>query len=52
VMALGFAVLNRQHANPLASRGRINLALMRELNEPDGKPLHLRGAHFPWKSRN
>jgi hypothetical protein len=52
VMALGFAVLNRQHAHPLASRGRINLALMRELNEPDGKPLNLPGTRFPWRSRN
>jgi hypothetical protein len=52
VMALGFAILNRQHAHPHASRGRINLALMRELNEPDGKPLNLPGTRFPWRSRN
>jgi hypothetical protein len=52
VMALGFAVLNCQHAHPVVSRGRINLALMRELNEPDGEPLRLPGTRFPWKSRN
>ena len=52
VMALGFAVLNRQHAHPVTARGRIDLALMRELNEPAGEPLNLPGTRFPWKSRN
>jgi hypothetical protein len=49
-MALGFAVLNSQHAHPVTARGRINLALMRKLNEPPGEPLHLPGVRFPWKS--
>jgi hypothetical protein len=38
VMALGFAVLNRQHAHALASVGRINPTLLYELNNLAGPP--------------
>ena len=38
VMALGFAVLNRQHAHALASVGRINSTLLYELNNLSGPP--------------
>jgi hypothetical protein len=38
VMALGFAVLNRQHAHAIASLGRINSTLLYELNNLPGPP--------------
>jgi hypothetical protein len=38
VMALGFAVLNRQHAHAVASGGRIDRRLFYELNDLGGPP--------------
>jgi hypothetical protein len=38
VMAISFAVLNRQHAHAVASVGRINSTLLYELNNLSGPP--------------
>ena len=51
VMALGFAVVNRHRAHEVATGGRINRALLNELNATY-RPVELPGATLPWVTRS
>ena len=50
-MALGFAVVNRHRAHEVATGGRINRALLNELNATY-RPVELPGATLPWVTRS